>query len=252
MLSKLRRGYEAMGVDPASVKEHLLSLALEVVHKKMVEMQPVRFGRSWLTDQEGRQKLIRPARYLGHIRPPDSRGRYCLVPWPTAEDVDAFTRWLEQALLREVRLLLEERVDILDDPWVWRMGAGTDALDDVTSSTDVSAVIAEDADPIVNIVDLSEEYETAMKELARHVDAEDLAALVDIVSSIWSGEPAWSRRNTQRQGRLGMKLRQIHGDHPENTRLVHRAWRAAEMLGVAREPLPKVSTTQNRTPARVD
>ena len=244
VLRQLRRSYKAGNADPDSVKDHLLRMALPKVQERMREKQTVRFGRSWRKDRKGRQLVIRPSRDLGHIRDSDS-DVFCLAPWPTADDVDAFTRWIEQALFREVVRLLDERVDLLDGPRLNLSVAREDALARVVkTSGDWVETLAQptelDDSPDPEVVTrLQSEYRTAMDDVARlDVEAEDLKALGDIMGSIHSGDRAWARRNTLRKARLEIKLRRIALQHPESVRHVHAAWRAAKSLGELGEPLP--------------
>ena len=238
VLSKLLQGYQSIGAKPGSVKLDLLTMALLRVLDLKDEEQAVRIGRSWLTDENGRQLIFRPSLFLGDTgKSHESNGdEYWIPSWLTAECVDAFTRWLEQVLLREVRRLLEERVDILDDAWRWTQENGID--DGMMSSTGAVATMVEGVAPVVDITGLRAEYEAAMGEIGRHVNPEDLTELLDIMRAIHSGERAWSGENSPREARVGMRLRYILCDHPESAPCVHQAWRAADALGAVDEPLP--------------
>ena len=81
-----------------SGKETLLRMALPRVREQMKEKQTVRLGRIWLTQGNGRRRILRPSRELGYINEPNG-DRFCLVPWPQADKVDAFARYLEQCLI---------------------------------------------------------------------------------------------------------------------------------------------------------
>lgn len=229
--------------DATMVKLHVLRLALPSVLKFMYEERRVRFGATWLRDDEGEIRTLRPGPDLGHVRAADGSTSYCLDSSPSADDVDAFGRWIEQSLLGEARRLLDERVDILNDARQWHSGLDAhDALTRAVSLGENEEVAALVPDGLIHQPDAIclalREYEEATCALAR--TGLEIDAILDLLNAIHAGAPAWSRNHQRRRDRLAMHLRQLVGAHPEIVALVRRAWEAADILGEAGVTLPAV------------
>ncbi len=247
-LNRLRRAVLATLLrewrcDATMVRLHLLRIALPSVLDLMYEERRVRFGTTWHKDDQGEIRPLRPGPDLGHVRAPDGSTSYCLDPRPTAENVDAFGKWMEQTLLSEARRLLDERVDILNDAREWYMGRDADdalahavGLGGEDIADQVPDGLATQPDAICLATGEFEAVMRLLDEAGVEVDE-----ILDLLTAIHAGAPAWSRNHQYRRDRLAMRLRQLVAARPEVVPLVRRAWEAVDVLGAAGVTLPVVA-----------